>query len=72
MENTIEQHQPDYKPNAYEAYSFQELGNFVHLLAKRATHRCVSAKAAKDLEDARNYLAMMEDKLASVKAQLLG
>jgi hypothetical protein len=71
MENTIQAHKLDYKDLAYLDYSFQELGAFVHLLAKRATHRSNPAKMAKDLEDARNYLAMMNVKLTALKAQLL-
>lgn len=59
----LEAHQQDYKPNAWEAYSFEELGNFVHLLAKRAGHRSDAGKRAKDLYDAQNYLSMMQSKL---------
>ena len=65
MEN-IKKHQVDYKPKAYEAYTIQELGNFVHLLAKRATHRANAEKKAKDLYDAGNYLAMIDKKLSEI------
>jgi hypothetical protein len=60
---TIESHQGDYKPQAWEAYTLAELGNWVHLLAKRAEHRGNPEKRAKDMYDARNYLAMMAAKL---------
>jgi hypothetical protein len=53
-------HQGDYKSQAWANYTLQELGSFVHLLAKRSQHRTDKAKAKKDLYDARNYLRMME------------
>ena len=59
----IEPHAKDYKPNAWEAYSFFELGSWVGLLAKRAEHRTDKKKQAKDLYDANNYLEMMRAKL---------
>jgi hypothetical protein len=60
---SIEQHQGDYKPAAWDAYTLAELGWWVHLLATRAGHRDNAEKRAKDLYDARNYLAMMQAKL---------
>lgn len=66
----LEAHEQDYKPNAWEAYSFDELGSFVHLLAKRATHRSDSAKCHKDLYDAQNYLSMMQAKLDALGVEL--
>jgi len=61
-------HEQDYNPAAWEQYTFQELGNFVHLLAKRATHRANPDKRAKDLYDAENYLSMMKSKLDALKS----
>lgn len=52
-------HEPKYKPDAWKVYSLQELGNFVHLLAKRSGHRAEPEKRKKDLDDARNYWRMM-------------
>lgn len=56
-------HSSKYIDNAWQQYTIAELGNFVHLLAKRSEHRSDVAKRQKDLEDARNYLRMIEAKL---------
>lgn len=63
MNERLKPHQEDYKPKAYEVYSFRDLGNWVHLFAERALHRANPEKLKKDLYDAKNYLAMMESKL---------
>lgn len=60
-------HQPDYKAKAWEMYSLAELGQWVHLLAKRAEHRQNKEKRDKDLYDAQNYLTMMQAKLDELK-----
>jgi hypothetical protein len=60
-------HEPDYKPNAWEAYTLAELGWWVHLFAKRSEHRADAAKREKDLTDAQNYLDMMQSKLNELK-----
>lgn len=60
-------HQPDYKPDAWELYSLAELGQWVHLLVKRAEHRSNLVKRDKDLHDAQNYLSMMQAKLDEAK-----
>ena len=59
--------QPDYKAQAWEAYSLHDLGMWVHLLATRAEHRINPVKKAKDLQDAQNYLNMMQSKLDAIK-----
>jgi len=64
---SIESHSEDYKTDAWKEYSMWELGNFVHLLAKRATHRDNPEKEKQDLYDARNYLRMMEAKLDALE-----
>jgi hypothetical protein len=64
---SIEQHAADYKANAWDQYTLQELGAWVHLLAKRAEHRDNAEKRAKDLYDAQNYLNMMQEKLSALK-----
>lgn len=67
-ENTmIRAHDQDYKEEAWKQYSMQELGNWVHLLSKRAQHRSNLDKCKKDLYDARNYLSMMEEKLKEIE-----
>lgn len=60
-------HESKFKPQAWEAYSLQELGQWVHLFAKRSEHRADDEKRAKDLQDAQNYLDMMQAKLNSLK-----
>jgi hypothetical protein len=66
---TIAAHQGDYKPQAWEAYTLAELGQWVHLLATRAQHRDTAEKRAKDLYDARNYLEMMRAKLDALEGK---
>lgn len=53
--------------NAWELYTLAELGQWVHLLTKRAEHRTNFAKKDKDLQDASNYLAMMRSKLSEAR-----
>lgn len=67
---SIEKHIPDYQPAAWEAYTLSELGNFVHLLAKRAEHRANKDKQIKDVYDAKNYLSMMVAKLDELEKKL--
>lgn len=68
----LDPHQPDYKPQAWQAYTLAELGQWVHLFSKRAKHRQPgSDKKAKDLNDARNYLAMMGAALDAQDAEFL-
>ncbi len=57
-----------YKPGTWRNYDFNELGWFVHLLAKRAQHRSDPEKKAKDLYDAGRYLEMMQAKLSEMSA----
>jgi hypothetical protein len=65
-------HQKDYKEDIWLEYELNELGNFVHLLAKRAAHREADKpeKRHKDLYDAKNYLWFMEQKLKRIAKQL--
>ncbi len=58
-------YQGDYKRQAWEAYTLAELGQWVHLFAKRAEHRTNMAKRDRDLRDAQNYLHMMQAVLNS-------
>lgn len=60
---SIEKHQEDYKPNAWQNYTLGELAMWVHLLRKRAEHRTNEEKKAKDLYDADNYLWMLKEKM---------
>jgi hypothetical protein len=53
-------HQDKYKPAAWTGYTIAELGHWVHLLTTRAGHRTDLAKKTKDLDDAQNYLNMMQ------------
>jgi hypothetical protein len=53
-------HEEDYHPEAWQQYTLAELGWWVHLLATRAGHRASPEKRQKDLDDAQNYLSMMQ------------
>ena len=55
----IKDNSKDYNIGSWADYSLQELGSWVHLLHKRATHRTNLEKKEKDLHDARNYWIMM-------------
>jgi hypothetical protein len=63
-------HSKDYKNSAWMDYTLHELGMWVHLLVKRAGHRNNPLKAKKDLEDAQNYLNMMQAHIDYVAAGL--
>jgi|SRR5581483_7440016 len=67
MQSTMEQHEADYNPEIWRQCTLAELGNWVHLLAKRSAHRDNEAKRKKDLEDARNYLSMMDAQLSELE-----
>jgi hypothetical protein len=67
--SSLAPHQDDYKPRSWDEYGMDELGNWVHLLSKRATHRTNPAKRKKDLYDARNYLNMMDAKLKALELE---
>ena len=67
----IEKHQLDYRKGIWKQYSIQELGMWIHLFHKRASHRDNNEKATKDLYDAKNYLWMIEQNLKS-RAEELG
>lgn len=69
---SIKEHASDYKNRAWEDYDFDELGHWVHLLAKRACHRSDKERCRKDLTDAQNYLNIMQANLDYQKRQLLG
>jgi hypothetical protein len=64
----LDAHAKDYKDAAWKEYSVQELGNFIHLLVKRASMRDNAEKRSKDLYDAHNYLTMIEMHLQSAEA----
>lgn len=70
---SIKDHASQYQANAWEQYTMQELGNWVHLFTKRAEHRDPSqvAKIEKDLTDAQAYLDMMQAKLNEAKEKLV-
>ena len=57
---SIEKYQPEYHLLAWQEYTIMELGAWVHLFVKRATHRTEQAKKDKDLTDAQNYLDMIQ------------
>lgn len=57
---------PGYIEGSWDDYTMAELGQFVHLLSKRANHRSDPEKRAKDIADACNYWRMMGAKLDSL------
>lgn len=62
--NTPEQIKPhagDYKDQAWKQYTIEELEWWVKLLTKRASHRTDETKRNKDLYDADNYQAMLNE-----------
>ena len=64
---SIKSHAADYKNGSWQDYSIEELGHWVHLLVKRSQHRDNPIKAAKDLEDAQNYLNMIQARVDHAK-----
>ena len=65
----LDEHQKDYKAGAWEMYTIAELGWWVHLFTTRARHRDNPEKRAKDIHDARNYLAMITAKVDAAEAE---
>jgi hypothetical protein len=58
---SIDDHNADYDPpDAWKAYTVEELEWWVRLLRKRAGMRVAGPKRDKDLYDADNYAAMLE------------
>ncbi|MHC4297934.1 MAG: hypothetical protein ACYS7Y_11575 [Planctomycetota bacterium] len=70
MPEALAEHQPKYNEGAWRDYSLAELGQWVHLLVKRAAHRRSIPKRLKDLKDARNYWEMMEAWLDAADADV--
>lgn len=68
--NGIEQHQEDYKKEAWKQYTINELGAWIYLFHKRSSHRKIQEKARKDLHDAKNYLWMIEQQLKQRAGEL--
>lgn len=68
--DALKPHEPNYKPAAWQNYTLQELGEWVHLLVKRSRHRSDAKKREKDLYDARNYYLMMGKMLEAEEATL--
>lgn len=65
----LAEHEPKFKPDAWKAWSVQELGGIVAFFLKRATHRLDPEKRAKDLTDAQNYAAMIQAHIDAAKAE---
>lgn len=59
----IDEHQKDYIPDIWKEYTGEELMWWVLNLVRRSTHRKDKDKALKDLDDAKNYLWMLEEKV---------
>ena len=67
----LEKHKPDYKSKSYREYTIIELGQAINFFMRRATHRANPDKLKKDCYDAKNYLAMMQEKVKN-KTEKLG
>ncbi len=61
------EHFAEWQDGTWRDYTISELGDWVHLLHKRATHRITASKRLKDLEDARNYWIMIGSWLDSAE-----
>ncbi len=67
----IKKYASRYKDGAWRNYSYEELAQWIALLTKRATHRTQFEKLIKDLDDAENYLAMLNSKQAEARQEIL-
>ncbi len=67
---SIIEHQSKYQNYAWRQYTVAELGQWVHLLVKRAGHRTDLAKKNKDLVEAQNYLDMMQAHILAGMSEL--
>ena len=65
---SAKQYENNYRSEAWQEYTLAELGQWVHLCAKRASHRANADKRSKDLRDAQNYLDMMQAKLDEISS----
>jgi hypothetical protein len=61
--DTLSAHEADFRPDAWQEYTVDELLAWVRLLTKRAGMRADEAKREKDLSDAANYRAMLLKKI---------
>lgn len=68
--HSCKEYRDKYSHNAWKTYTIQELGDWVHLFLKRATHRKDKTKARKDVMDAQNYLNMMQSELDAVRKEV--
>jgi hypothetical protein len=67
IREALADNQDNYKPLAWQQYTIDELGHWVHLFVKRAGHRSCPDKRAKDLKDARAYWLMMGEIMDSIE-----
>lgn len=65
---SIEKDAAAYKQDAWKQYTPLELGNWVHLLVKRAGHRADVVKREKDLNDAQAYLDMLSQHINAARS----
>jgi len=65
--DSIKPHQDKYREGAWRDYSISELGSWVHLFVKRSQHRKDAAKKDKDLQDAQNYLDMIQSHINALR-----
>lgn len=65
--DSILPHSEYYERGAWKKYDIIELGMWVHLLVKRSEHRSDISKAQKDLDDAQNYLNMIQSHIDEMR-----
>ena len=70
MPTSIRENESEFVSGSWRKYSITELGNWVHLLVKRATHRMDAKKARKDLKDAQSYLDIMQAHIDAANRQV--
>jgi len=67
----IKKHASRFKGGTWRDYTLEELAQWVTLLIRRASHRSEIEMVHKDLDDAENYLDMMNTKVAEARLFIL-
>lgn len=67
----IKKHASRFKNGSWRHYSYEELAQWINLLTKRAANRSEIEKVHKDLDDAENYLEMLNAKVSEARLHIL-
>lgn len=65
-------HENDFGKDAWKDYTLEELGQWIALLTKRASHRSNPDKSKKDIVDAQNYLEMLNEAVKNASDEIRG